>query len=541
MSRHSRHRGWLGNAAALLVLLLAAGLLLRLHLGADWWLAAPSGGQYRAALVAVLAYAACCLLSLQRRRAEQPDFDNGDGDGDGDAATVLIAWASQTGFARQLAERSAQSLRQGGRRVLLQALEQVDPARLSTTATALFIASTTGEGDAPDHALAFAGRLASQSPDLGGLHYAVLALGDSSYTHYCGFGHQLDQHLRRHGAQPLFDIVEVDNADPGALRHWQQLLGQLGDGSLQTDWSTPDYQAWRLQRRHRLNPGSVGGPVFHLHLQPAEGALPQWQAGDIAEIGPQHAPATVTQWMQAHGIDPLARLADGRALREVLAMSRLPDDADSDDVDALAAALQPLPHREYSIASLPGEGSLQLLLRRQTQANGQPGLGSGWLGEHAAIGDGIRLRLRENRNFHPPAAGAPLLLVGNGTGIAGLRAHLRARIEAGARRNWLLFGERNRAHDFHFGAELQQWQRDGWIERLDTVFSRDGEAQRYVQDALAAHATLLRQWVDEGASILVCGSLQGMAPAVDAVITEALGQQRKQQLVAEHRYRRDVY
>jgi len=130
---------------------------------------------------------------------------------------------------------------------------------------------------------------------------------------------------------------------------------------------------------------------------------------------------------------------------------------------------------------------------------------------------------------------------GNGTGIAGLRAHLRARIDAGARRNWLLFGERHRAHDFHFGDELEQWRRDGGIEHLDTVFSRDGGPHRYVQDVLAAQAGRLRRWVDHGATVLVCGSLQGMAPAVDAVIAQVLGRECKEQLVRERRYRRDVY
>ena len=102
-------------------------------------------------------------------------------------------------------------------------------------------------------------------------------------------------------------------------------------------------------------------------------------------------------------------------------------------------------------------------------------------------------------------------------------------------------GERHRAHDFHFGDELEQWQREGWIERLDTVFSRDGQTHRYVQDALAAQADLLRQWVEDGATLLVCGSLQGMAPAVDAVLAQTLGSACKEQLTLERRYRRDVY
>ncbi len=535
MSRFSFPRALAGNLASGALLLLIAGLLLRLHLGEAWWLAAPLPARYWAALAVVLAYAAWCLLLWWRARPRAEEAS------DSGAPPVLVAWASQTGFARQLAERTAQSLRDGGRKVRLRALEDVDNALLANTGKALFVASTTGEGDPPDHALAFLNRVMKQPHTLPNLQYAVLALGDDSYEQFCAFGHQLDNWLRQHGAHPLFDIVEVNNADPAALRHWQQLLAQLGDGSTQADWSAPEYQHWQLQERRLSNPGSVGGPVFHLWLKPATGQLPHWQAGDIAEIGPRHAPATVERWMQAHGFPPDTALADGRALHELLAGAKLPDTLPAGDADTLVAHLQALPHREYSIASLPGEGHLQLLLRRQTHPDGTPGLASGWLCDHAGIGARIDLRLRENRNFHPPAAGAPLLLIGNGTGIAGLRAHLRARIDAGARRNWLLFGERRHAHDFHFGDELRQWQRDGWLERLDTVFSRDGQAQHYVQDALAAQAELLRQWVEDGATVLVCGSLQGMAPAVDAVITQALGQARKEQLILERRYRRDVY
>ncbi|MGE8218927.1 MAG: sulfite reductase subunit alpha [Stenotrophomonas acidaminiphila] len=524
-----------GNAVVIAALLAIAGLLLRLHLGQDGWQPTPLPARRWIALAAVLGYAAGCLALWWRARP-RPDEP-----GDSGEPPLLVAWASQTGFARQLAGHTAQSLRDGGCRVRLRALDQVDAALLAGTRKALFIASTTGEGDPPDHALAFLDQVMRQAPALPALQYAVLALGDRSYADYCAFGHRLDDWLRGQGAQPLFDTVDVDNADPAALRHWQQLLGQFGDGRVQADWSPPDYQPWVLRARTRTNPGSVGGPVFQLCLQPADGALPAWQAGDIAEIGPRHAPATVEQWMRAHALDPATTLADGRALRELLAAARLPEAIDGSAPEAIAAALQPLPHREYSIASLPSENHLRLLLRRQSHPDGTPGLASGWLCDHATIGARIDLRLRANPNFHPPAGDAPLVLIGNGTGIAGLRAHLRARIDAGARRNWLLFGERHRAHDFHFGDELEQWRRDGGIEHLDTVFSRDGGPHRYVQDVLAAQAGRLRRWVDHGATVLVCGSLQGMAPAVDAVIAQVLGREPKEQLVRERRYRRDVY
>ena len=134
-----------------------------------------------------------------------------------------------------------------------------------------------------------------------------------------------------------------------------------------------------------------------------------------------------------------------------------------------------------------------------------------------------------------------MVLVGNGTGIAGLRAHLVARIAAGARRNWLLFGERNADRDAFYRDDLAQWRREGWLERFDAVFSRDGGRHRYVQDALQDAADELREWVAAGAAIHVCGSLQGMAPAVDAVLRSALGDAAVDAMLADGRYRRDVY
>ena len=79
------------------------------------------------------------------------------------------------------------------------------------------------------------------------------------------------------------------------------------------------------------------------------------------------------------------------------------------------------------------------------------------------------------------------------------------------------------------------------LERLDLVWSRDGGTHRYVQDALRADAEALRTWIDDGACVYVCGSLQGMAPAIDAVLRDALGDARVDQLLASGRYRRDVY
>lgn len=534
-------RSRIGNTLVLLTLFALAGWLL--HLQASPWpsLTPLTQPRWIAAAAALLWLLLCIGIAWRGRtpRVSAPASPDG-------ASAWIVAYASQTGFALELAQRTADSLREAGCDAQLHDIARLDPRHLKG-AHCLFLASTTGEGDPPDGVLGFAGNAMASPLDLHGTRYAVLALGDRGYAQYCAFGHRLDAWLRGSGAQPLFDLIEVDNADPAALRHWQHQLGVLsGRTDDQPDWSRPQYQPWTLAQRRLLNPGSLGGPAFHLELLPPSADAAQWQAGDIAEIGPRNPSDAIAAFLAATGLPGTAHVelqGERMSLTEALARSHLPDAAEARgrDVQTLASSLQPLPHREYSIASIPADGRLELLVRLMQREDGAPGLGSGWLCTFAGIGDTIDLRIRANPNFHAPDPACPLILIGNGTGLAGLRAHLKARIAIGAHRNWLLVGERSAARDAFHGEELESWLHAGQLTHLDRVFSRDGSELRYVQDALRANATRLRQWLDAGAALYVCGSLQGMAPGVDAVLLDVLGQEGVAALLRDGRYRRDVY
>ncbi len=351
--------------------------------------------------------------------------------------------------------------------------------------------------------------------------------------------------MQASGARALFDLVEVDSEDESALRHWQHRLAIIAGGSDLPDWQTPRYQRWQLVERRLLNPGSVGEPCFHIALRPLQGNV-NWQAGDLVEIGPCHAPQAVNAWLSARGLDGASMVTVARerlSLTALLARSRLPsaDEVAGLDADAVAAIVQRLPHREYSIASLPSDGALHLLVRQMRGLGGFPGLGSSWLTEQAGVGAEIALRVRSNGTFRMPADARPLILIGNGTGMAALHALLKARIAARRPRNWLLFGERHAAHDFYYRDEIEQWLASGQMERVDFAWSRDQPERIYVQQRLREAAAEVRRWVNAGAAIYVCGSLVGMAPAVDAVLREVLGAPQVERLRAEGRYRRDVY
>lgn len=272
-----------------------------------------------------------------------------------------------------------------------------------------------------------------------------------------------------------------------------------------------------------------------------------WSAGDILDVPPRHSDATVQAWLQAHALDGNQTVSlDSltQSLQQALLGKQLPEQFThlvGLHAQAMLDALVPLAAREYSIASLPSDGELELIVRQERHRDGSLGLGSGWLTEGAALQGQLLARVRRNSAFHAPEDDRPLILIGNGTGLAGLRSLLKARIIAGHRQNWLLFGERNAAHDFYCQAELQGWLATGELARLDLAFSRDQAAKVYVQDRLRESADSVREWLDDGAAIYVCGSLDGMAAGVDAVLHELLGESAVAALRDEGRYRRDVY
>jgi sulfite reductase (NADPH) flavoprotein alpha-component len=94
-------------------------------------------------------------------------------------------------------------------------------------------------------------------------------------------------------------------------------------------------------------------------------------------------------------------------------------------------------------------------------------------------------------------------------------------------------------------------QSDGHLTRLDTAFSRDQEKKIYVQDRMLEQAAQMWRWLQDGASVYVCGDATHMARDVDAALHTIIGQQGTldaeaakdyvQQMKDDRRYQRDVY
>lgn len=500
-----------------------------------------------AALAMPLFFITGWLLYLDRRRKKRQikDARKGLAQPGSDAPAWLIGFASQSGFAEQLAWQTAGQLQAAGLPVKVQPLANVSEQDLQDSSNALFVVSTFGDGEAPDSARGFERKVLGRALSFDSLNYAVLGLGDRQYQHFCGFARRLHTWLGEHGGKTLFAPVEVDSGDPYALRHWQQQLGLLTGQAPVDTWQAPSYDNWTLTHRELMNPDSSGSPVYLLGLSAP--STSSWLAGDLVEVLPRNCPWAIEHFLDGLGIDGRATVEfDGlsQTLEQALASRQLPENRAhlvGLHAQALADALVPLAMREYSIASIAADGVLELIVRQELHADGSLGVGSGWLTEHAPVGSSISLRVRRNSGFHLPNEPVPMILLGNGTGLAGLRSLLKARIADGQQRHWLLFGERNREYDYLCRAELEEWVTAGDLERLDLAFSRDQAEKIYVQDRLRESADELKKWLADGAVIYICGSLQGMASGVDHALNELLGIEEVDRLIEQGRYRRDVY
>jgi uncharacterized iron-regulated membrane protein/flavodoxin len=130
--------------------------------------------------------------------------------------SVLILYGTVTGTAESLAHKLSAALRAAGVTVHMRDMAHCTPHVLTQANCVLLVVSTYGDGEPPDDAAPFWQCVVhGHGLNLRGLKFSVLALGNTTYDHFCKCGRDFDAVLERLGAMRFFPRVDCD-VDYGA-------------------------------------------------------------------------------------------------------------------------------------------------------------------------------------------------------------------------------------------------------------------------------------------------------------------------------------
>lgn len=450
---------------------------------------------------------------------------------------------------------------------------------------------------------------------LDGLRYAVLALGDDGYFDFCHAGQLIDERLEELGAERITERVDCDMFFEEPSEQWTTEMIDLlavelsaGEHPIAGAATAPSGPVWdrrnpfdaRVVARRRLSKAGSQKDVWHYEIDLGGSGI-VYTAGDSIAVQPVNDPALVCLLLDRLGLDrdadeggtplgqrmlhdweirtpsfelidavagrdpdgDLARVSGDRALlegwlygRDVLDLLEASPDVVL-DIEELPKLFRPLQARQFSICSSPRvkPHSVELTVATVRHGEGRErgGVATTYLADRVAIGDAVKVYLHSNAAFSMPAdEEMPIIMVGPGTGVAPFRGFLQERQACGAvGRAWLFFGDRTRAADFLYEEEIAAWVCDKTLARLDLAFSRDEEQKEYVQTRMLEKGAELFAWLEEGASVYICGDAERMAKDVEdallQIIAEHGGRDLQaagdylESLILANRYLRDVY
>jgi len=525
---------------------------------------------------------------------------------------LSILFATESGNSEALARKAAKDASRLGFAPRVLDAADTTPADLAKTERLLVIASTWGEGEAPARAIGFMDALLSDAaPRMDKVNFAVLALGDRAYAQFCATGLAIDERLAALGGHRAAALLECDlDYDAPAAAWLTATLPTLRGADAEPDASVihVDFGAVEAREYSKTNPFQAeitdlvnlnssrsAKQTFHVELSLVGSGL-TYLPGDAIGVAPENDPAVVEAVLDAAGLGGDTALhatlvarhdvstLSGylvRSLAELTkdpAIANLAGDAEQlaeflpgrHVVDLLTAfpnrltpaqltgLLRPLPARLYSVASsqaMVGEEAHLLVsaVRYQTHGQDRLGVASTHIADRRRVGDTLGIHVKANPHFRLPADPAmPVIMIGPGTGVAPFRAFMQERDAAGIMgKSWLFFGDQHYTHDFLYQLEWQDLMERGILGRLDVAFSRDQDAKSYVQHRMWAARRDLHAWIENGASLYVCGDQVRMARDVHTTLRDVIAdgagipaeaaEERLTSLKQQGRYLLDVY
>jgi sulfite reductase (NADPH) flavoprotein alpha-component len=250
-----------------------------------------------------------------------------------------VLYGTESGNAKIIAFDAIKTLERAAINARVLGMNELAPSELTKIRHAIFIVSTSGDGDMPYNAVDFWDALiADDFPRLERLRYGVIALGESIYEDFCAAGIAMDERLHALGATRVVDRVDCDyDFEVHAATWLKEALGiyaasiaaeepQSG-GTVVVSAPTEDGRRkfdGRISEKRTLTRNGADREVVHYTIDvdiDRSGSAPfDWQPGDSLSIFYGNDPAIVSAI-----IERLALRADdipdgfGKSLAQLLA------------------------------------------------------------------------------------------------------------------------------------------------------------------------------------------------------------------------------
>lgn len=243
------------------------------------------------------------------------------------ASALTILYGSESGNSEALAEQARRRAEERGLSVRVFDMSDYRQRELRNERLIMIITATHGEGDPPDPAEDFYHFLHSRkAPKLEGAKFAVLALGDSSYEHFCQTGRDFDTRLESLGGERILERVDCDVDYEDKAGAWiesalEAFSGHAGTAAeaasnivsfdaLAKRPAAPVHDrnhpfAAEILENINLNGRGSDKETRHVELDIADSGI-RYEPGDILCVIPENHPDLVSELIETLDMDPSA-------------------------------------------------------------------------------------------------------------------------------------------------------------------------------------------------------------------------------------------
>ncbi len=251
------------------------------------------------------------------------------------AESVTVLFGSQTGNSEGIAGELVDALKSKGVTAQMQDMGTYKTQNLKQEKNVCVVVSTQGEGDPPDTAIDLHAFInGRRAPKMDGISFAVLALGDTSYEHFCKTGKDFDQRFFELGGGRLLDRVDCDVDYEDKAEAWVQEVAEILTQKLAVSVATPsagalgtvsapasDYSKknpFPSPLLERINLNGRGSAKETLHMEfDLEGSGLVYQPGDALGVVPSNHAAYVEEVIETLGVNPDEEVVTARGIESL--------------------------------------------------------------------------------------------------------------------------------------------------------------------------------------------------------------------------------